>query len=95
MTSKLQVTIPKAIAGQYRIKPGDEVLWVASGEAVRLVPARDAISETTTSRRLGMFDQATDRQAKRQRGRDHQKSKEKNKHGGWTREELYDRGRAR
>ena len=28
MTSKLQVTLPKALATQYRIRPGDEILWV-------------------------------------------------------------------
>ena len=28
MTSKLQLTVPKAIADQYGIKPGDELEWI-------------------------------------------------------------------
>ena len=38
MTSKLQVTVPKVIANQYGIRPGDEVEWVAAGEAIRVLP---------------------------------------------------------
>ena len=94
MTSKLQVTVPKAIATQYRIKPGDEVLWVAAGDAVRLVPSHHARKESTPARRLALFDLATVRQ--RQRERDSAVSgKRKQRDRGWTREELYDRGRPR
>jgi len=91
VTSKLQVTVPKVIADKYRIKPGDEVLWVASGDSVRLVPARNARPQTGDARRLALFDLATSRQKARQRGIVKGKEKER----GWTREELYDRGRAR
>ena len=28
VTSKLQVTLPKALADQYGIEPGDEIGWV-------------------------------------------------------------------
>lgn len=35
MTSKLQMTIPKAIADQYGIRPGDRVEVQAAGEAIR------------------------------------------------------------
>jgi AbrB family looped-hinge helix DNA binding protein len=40
VTSKPQVTIPKAIAERYSIAPGDEVEWIGASESVRLVPAR-------------------------------------------------------
>ena len=38
MTSKLQVTIPKAIAQRYGIEPGTDIEWLAAGEAIRVVP---------------------------------------------------------
>jgi AbrB family looped-hinge helix DNA binding protein len=41
VTSKLQVTIPKVVAEQFGIRPGDEVDWVPAGEAVRVVPAKN------------------------------------------------------
>jgi AbrB family looped-hinge helix DNA binding protein len=38
VTSKLQVTVPKAIADRYGIRSGDEIAWVAAGEtATRLL----------------------------------------------------------
>ena len=39
VTSKLQLTVPKAIADQYGIRPGDELQWIAAGEAIRVIPA--------------------------------------------------------
>jgi AbrB family looped-hinge helix DNA binding protein len=96
VTSKLQVTVPKAIATQYRIKPGDEVLWVAAGDAVRLVPKYSPRKESTPARRLALFDLATARQRERQRDWPAGSGgKRKQRDRGWTREELYDRGRAR
>ena len=96
VTSKLQVTVPKAIATQYRIKPGDEVLWVAAGDAVRLVPKYSARKESTPARKLALFDLATTRQRERQRDWPAGSGgKRKPRDRGWTREELYDRGRAR
>jgi AbrB family looped-hinge helix DNA binding protein len=38
VTSKLQVTVPKAIAERYGIRPGDEIDWVPAGDAIRVVP---------------------------------------------------------
>jgi len=31
VTSKLQLTVPQAIADQYGIRPGDEVEWIQPG----------------------------------------------------------------
>ena len=36
VTSKLQLTVPKAIADQYGIKPGDELEWIPAGESIRV-----------------------------------------------------------
>lgn len=92
VTSKLQVTIPKAIADRYRIRPGDEVVWVAAGDAVRMVPMRDLPKERGIAARLRLFDAATERQQQRQRrGGTPKKARGR----GWSREDLYDRGRAR
>jgi AbrB family looped-hinge helix DNA binding protein len=90
VTSKLQVTVPKALADRYGIAPGDQIDWEPAGDAIRVVPAgkrtrRDAIA------RARLFDQATRRQQERQAARPAATASER----GWTREDLYDRGRAR
>ena len=88
VTSKLQVTIPKAIAQQHGIQPGDEISWDSAGDTIRVV-TESATQADTLERRLQLFDSATDRQAirNRKRGREGQTQR------GWTREELYTRGR--
>lgn len=91
VTSKLQLTIPKALAEQFRIEPGDDVEWIVSGDSLRLVPGRSMAKPIDPARRLRLFDAATARQARRQSGKATAKSTER----GWTREELYTRGRAR
>ena len=93
VTSKLQVTLPKALARQYRIRPGDEILWVAAGDAIRVVPAGASQPSEAPEARLGLFDGAT----ARQREREHRAGRPaaEPKHRGWKREELYRRGRAR
>jgi AbrB family looped-hinge helix DNA binding protein len=35
VTSKLQLTVPKAIADRYKIRPGDTLESVAAGDASR------------------------------------------------------------
>jgi len=90
VTSKLQVTVPKAIADEYRIKPGDDILWVASGESVRVVPAGAQV-KPDVAERLKLFDQATRRQAQRAA----QSPRRQGGDRGWTREDLYGRGRSR
>ncbi len=90
VTSKLQVTIPKAIATRYDIAPGQEIDWLEAGDAIRVVPQSPPRKALDPGTRLEMFDRATARQLERQskqpvktaRGRDR----------GWTREELYERG---
>jgi bifunctional DNA-binding transcriptional regulator/antitoxin component of YhaV-PrlF toxin-antitoxin module len=93
VTSKLQVTLPRALARQYRIAPGDEILWVAAGDAIRVVPARSQSRPDTPAARLRLFDRATERQHERDTGKKPRVREPKER--GWTREELYERGRSR
>ena len=89
VTSKLQLTVPKAIADQYGIRPGDELQWITAGEAIRVIPARKNNrneQERTVKERLELFDQATQRQRRRQA----KAGKVVSPAGrGWKREELY------
>jgi len=91
VTSKFQVTMPRKIAEQYRIQPGDEIDWVAAGEVIRVIPpGKVAVSESRESQ-LRWFDQATDRQRRRSARRGVGRSSDR----GWSREDLYGRGRSR
>ena len=94
VTSKLQVSIPKRIADECGIAPGDEIEFVLSGGSIRVVRAGKRASTPTTDERLELFDRATARQKARQRA--HPRSGESATGGrGWNRDTLYDRGRAR
>ena len=91
VTSKYQVTVPKLIAEQYGIHPGDDIQWVPAGDAIRVLTAGKAMPAEDRAAKLRLFDKATERHRRRA-------SISKSKpHGnrGWTREELYDRGRPR
>lgn len=90
VTSKLQVTIPKALAAEYGIEAGDDIEWSASGDAIRLSRAKKR--EWNVKERLRLFDQATLRQRAREK---QMKLPRRAADRGWTREELYDRGRPR
>ncbi len=92
VTSKLQLTVPKAIADQFGIKPGDELQWTAAGEAIRVTPlGKGARSQETRSlkERLELFDQATERQRRRQAQRGRVVARPADR--GWKREDLYGR----
>ena len=91
VTAKLQVTIPKLIAERFGIAPGDEIEWEPAADAVRVVTVKSRRPVDATSR-LRLFDAAT----KRQRAREltlQQAAADTDR--GWTRAELYERGRAR
>ncbi len=93
VTSKLQVTVPKALAERYGIRPGDEIAWVPADAAIRLVPRSGPTRAATRDERLALFDEATERQRERQVERHARRSARGGR--GWSREELYRRGRAR
>ncbi len=91
VTSKLQVTIPKALADRYGIHPGDEIDWEPAGQFIRVVPPGRRRLRLSAVERLRMFDDATDRQRERQA---RQPSTTGATDRGWTRDELYERGSA-
>ncbi len=102
VTSKLQLTVPKAIAVKYGIRAGDILDWEPAGDVIRVIPPSQGLrgDETRSAvERLRIFDQATKRQRARelagaQRRKPALRRKER-RDRGWTREELYTRGRAR
>src|SRR5579875_437897 len=103
VTSKLQLTVPKAIADQYGIRPGDELEWVAAADTIRVVSAnfaRRLQQARPVEERLRLFDQATERQRQRETSPEEETEvtserppKPHEIERGWRREDLYDRGR--
>ena len=88
VTSKLQVTVPKALADRYGIRPGDEIEWVPAGDSIRVIPVGRTRAVDSRQARLELFDRATERQRARQQGAVEEVGSKR----GWTREDLYDRG---
>lgn len=90
ITSKYQVTVPRSVAEQLQLRPGDELEWQVTAGVIRVTPVRaERRKESTVASRLKSFDAAVAREAKRKRRRGPEP-----KSRGWTREELYTRGRA-
>lgn len=93
ITSKLQLTIPKRIAEQYGIAPGDEVDLQPAGDIIRLIPpGRAPRNRLSEKERLRLFDEATARQ--REREKLMRLPAEAPAKRDWRREDLYDRGYA-
>ena len=92
VTSKLQVTVPKAIAQRYGIRSGGEIRFEESGEVIRVVPdnARGQTEGLDIEARLRLFDAATARQRSRESERPARRADTR----GWTREQLYRHGRS-
>ena len=90
VTSKLQVTVPKAIADRFGIRPGDEIEFLPADNSLRILLSPDKVPPQGEDR-LRLFDQATRRQ--REREERPGKVQASTTDRGWTREELYDRGR--
>lgn len=92
VTSKLQLTVPKAIADRFGIRPGDELQWTAAGEAIRVTPVGKSSRRPdarSVKERLELFDQATERQKRRQAkiGRIVPRPADRD----WKRDDLYGR----
>jgi AbrB family looped-hinge helix DNA binding protein len=98
VTSKLQLTVPKKIADQYGIRPGDELEWVPAGESIRVELIRKTRSrhKLTSRERLALFDANTkwidELQAEELKAASANQARITRENRGWTREELYDRG---
>lgn len=94
VTSKLQVTIPKAIADQFGIAPGDEIEFQAAGEFIRIVPPRKRrATRLSLEERLRLFDASTERQRQREKGMKLPSKPPVER--DWKREDLYTRGEPR
>jgi AbrB family looped-hinge helix DNA binding protein len=92
VTSKLQVTIPKRIAEQYGIAPGDDVAFIPAGDGIRLVPARSQVRQSlSTGERLRLFDASTARQSEREKRMKLPAKAQTTR--DWKREDLYTRGK--
>jgi bifunctional DNA-binding transcriptional regulator/antitoxin component of YhaV-PrlF toxin-antitoxin module len=104
VTSKLQVTIPKALAEATGVREGTEVAFDAVGGALRMTPL-DAAGRARVpdlAWRLRLFDAATRRQRERDATRAGRRPGKSRPPGdgratdrGWTREELHGRGLGR
>ena len=86
VTSKLQVTIPKAVAGKYRIGPGDEVRWEGQPLGALMVREGTAVYGLTAKDRLEAFREFARSAAADARTKRWTPPKER----GWTREDLYE-----
>jgi AbrB family looped-hinge helix DNA binding protein len=91
VTSKRQVTIPKSIADRYGIAAGDEIEFIAAGDAIRVQGPGQAPTTLDRDARLARFDLATERQQIRQTKAPRGASSDR----GWQRDDLYGRGSAR
>jgi bifunctional DNA-binding transcriptional regulator/antitoxin component of YhaV-PrlF toxin-antitoxin module len=68
VTSKYQVTVPRAIAQRYRIRSGDEIEWVAADGVIHVAPSTGQITAEDRDSKLRLFDQATERHRRRPSG---------------------------
>jgi AbrB family looped-hinge helix DNA binding protein len=107
VTSKLQLTVPKVIADEYGIKPGDQLDWAAAGDVIRVIPAKSRRSRVhlrSVEERVELFRQMLERQRQREINpprlaeSDDPAERPPKPHEiarGWRREDLYTRGRSR
>jgi len=96
VTSKLQVTIPKAVAQRFGIIPGAEIEFVPEGDTLRVAtPRARRVPLPTSEERLRVFHELVERV--RARAQEQPAPIRAPGEGrGWTREDLYgDRGSPR
>lgn len=61
VTSKLQITLPKALATQYDIKPGDEIQFEGVAGAIRMIPAGRGVPRLSLAERRRLFEESDQR----------------------------------
>jgi AbrB family looped-hinge helix DNA binding protein len=94
VTSKLQLTLPKRIAEQFGIGPGDEVEFVPAGDVIHVVPpGRRLAPQLSLEERLRLFDASTQRQ--RAYEKELPLPVEPANKRDWMREDLYTRDKTR
>jgi bifunctional DNA-binding transcriptional regulator/antitoxin component of YhaV-PrlF toxin-antitoxin module len=93
VTSKLQLTVPEAIADQYRIRPGDELEWLPAGDSIRVELVRrkaKAANQLTVAERWALFDENTkwldELQAEQLKDAKSQGTRITRENRGWTRD---------
>ena len=91
VTGKFQITLPKALVERCEIRVGDELELRAIGRSIQIDRRTTPDGSQLRRDRLAHFDGATTRQRARARTRSLAQARSR----GWTREELYVRGRAR
>jgi AbrB family looped-hinge helix DNA binding protein len=91
VTGKFQITLPKALVEQCGIRVGDELELRAIGRSIHIDRRTTPDGSQRRRDRLALFDRATTRQRSRERARPLARTGSR----GWTREELYARGRTR
>jgi AbrB family looped-hinge helix DNA binding protein len=89
VTSKLQITLPKRIADEHGIVPGDEIRFESTGHSITIIPGKQR-DQTKLSReeRLRLFDEAT----RRLESRAAQLPASTPSKRDWQRDDLYRRG---
>ena len=90
VTSKLQVTIPKAVADRYGIHPGDEVRWEVREPGPMMVPEAAVRPRLTAEERLALFRESVQRQVERQAARKTGGKTPRSQKRDWTRADLYE-----
>lgn len=86
VTSKYQVTVPRKIAEEFHIRPGDDMQWIPAGEVIRVIPSRKQAAPQPHEARLRCYDQATERHKNRR-----VRITARPARRGWKRENLYGR----
>jgi bifunctional DNA-binding transcriptional regulator/antitoxin component of YhaV-PrlF toxin-antitoxin module len=91
VTGKFQITLPKALVDQCGIRIGDELELRPVGRSIQIDRRSSPNATRRRQDRLADFDRATKRQQTRQATQSIRPARSR----GWTREELYVRGRTR
>ena len=90
VTSKFQVTVPKALADRHGIRPGDDITWESAGDVIHVKTGTPAPAGRSVDERLYLFDQASERLARRSEAVGRGRSGAADR--GWSRDDLYRRG---
>ena len=91
VTAKHQVTVPKVIAEQYDIRPGDDIDWVAAGDVIRVIPPGKQAACRRSRVKAPLVRPGHRTPPPASIGRKAERFRDR----GWTREDLYRRGRSR
>ncbi len=91
VTSKLQVTLPKAIADAHNIRSGSEIQFESGIDCVRIVVGKSG-SELSLEEKLRLLKEARIRQQLRNKKFRHPTKPVRR---GWRRDDLYERGTTR